>query len=208
MYVAVNPNNIPRKKYDHCTAENQLSAENKLKPKDKFFEKFLVWLASDETDAVSKPFIHTGTINSEIYLNECLKKRLIPFISGKNVVFWSDMAIACYSRILPTFSKPITLFLLRNKVMPIVPQVHERFWALLKRKYVSRVQPTKNLTSLKRIIGNMLKRTLLPRAVQLWRETWERKSDYSIDRECMHRSIVNAYLYMYTLFANTCVNML
>jgi hypothetical protein len=57
--------------------------------------------AIDSNGLFSKPFIFEGTMNADLYLNECLKKRLMPFIQknypDKNILFWSDLATAHYS---------------------------------------------------------------------------------------------------------------
>ena len=42
----------------------------------KFAKKFLVCECSERSSC----FVTTGTINTEIYIKECLKKRLLPFL--------------------------------------------------------------------------------------------------------------------------------
>lgn len=73
----------------------------KFKQKTKFFKKYMVWQAIDSFGNDSDPYITTGTINASIYLEECLKKRLLPFLVQNHdldkVLFWPDMATCHYA---------------------------------------------------------------------------------------------------------------
>jgi hypothetical protein len=64
--------------------------------KEKFPTKILVWIAISAR-GMSKPLIRASkseAINSAISINECLKKRLLPFIrehhQDLNYIFWTD----------------------------------------------------------------------------------------------------------------------
>jgi hypothetical protein len=76
----------------------------KYKAKEKFPKKILVWLAISDR-GVSKPFITFSkgpAINGQIYLKECLVKRLVPFLQLNypqfDYVFWPDLARAHYCK--------------------------------------------------------------------------------------------------------------
>ena len=83
---------------DKSTAPNQI----KYAMKKKFEEKVLVWIAISE-EGLSKHYVHKSriAISSDIYIRECLKKRLDPFVKeyhgDNNFVFWPDLASAHYS---------------------------------------------------------------------------------------------------------------
>jgi len=68
-------------------------ANHKFRKKAKFEKKLLVWICFSEK-GISKPFfLPSGlAINQSIYLNECIVKRLIPFIktyhSDDKYLFW------------------------------------------------------------------------------------------------------------------------
>ena len=79
-YVPINREDIPGCKYFHSSNPNTLKNSEKVKPKSKFFKKLLIWQALDENGNVSDPFIFQGHISGSIDLEECIKKRLIPFI--------------------------------------------------------------------------------------------------------------------------------
>ena len=69
----------------------------------KFEPQVLVWCALS-SQRFSEMYVHTSkiAINKNIYINECLKKRLIPFIneyhSDDNYVFWPDLASSHYAK--------------------------------------------------------------------------------------------------------------
>ena len=92
-------------------------------PKSKF-PKFLVWQCLDENGNVSEPFIRTGTINSKIYLKECLEKRMLPFIKIHHnldqVLFWPDMASSHYEKKVVEWLKDKKKWILwsRMKMLP------------------------------------------------------------------------------------------
>lgn len=60
-YVPIDPEDIPGTKYYHCKDPKEIPRQNKIKPKSKFFKKFLVWQALDENGNVSNPFISDKT---------------------------------------------------------------------------------------------------------------------------------------------------
>lgn len=80
----------------------------KYKKMDKFARKYMVCQGICTCGRVTKPFVTTGTCNKEIYIKECIEKRLVPLYNSHNIppVFWPDLAtchyagdtIACYDR--------------------------------------------------------------------------------------------------------------
>lgn len=54
----------------------------------------MVWQALDTDGEVSNSFITTDTLNEKSYLEECIKKRLVPFIKkhykNNNIILWPD----------------------------------------------------------------------------------------------------------------------
>ena len=65
----------------------------------KLAKKLLVWQAFFECCERSSCFVITITINTEIYIKECLKKRLLPFLRSHtgNPLFWPDLISCHYS---------------------------------------------------------------------------------------------------------------
>ena len=67
--------------YQYYSAINRKKLNSKYKciGIHKFAKKFLVWQAICECGERNSCFVTTGTINTEIYIKESLKKRLLPF---------------------------------------------------------------------------------------------------------------------------------
>jgi len=82
-YCVVDPESINGVKFYSYRCKNKIDPKFKFKSKEKFPKKYLIWLAFDENGAISKPLIVSKTLNSQIYLKECIRKRLIPFIEKK-----------------------------------------------------------------------------------------------------------------------------
>lgn len=123
--------------------ENSVREEDRSISLKKFGEKLLVWQVICSCGERTQSFITKGTINTQIYINECLKKRLIPFekTHQNNLLFWPDLATAHYARETQEFlnSKNIT-FVAKDMNPSNCPQLRpiEKYWALMKtqlRKY-------------------------------------------------------------------------
>ena len=99
-----------------------------------------------------------GTLNGDIYLKECIKKRLIPFIekhhNPEDVLLWMDMETCHYKKSVTDFltEKGIP-FVGKGENAPNVPIARpiEKFWALTKAEYKKRKNPTKNLKDFRNI---------------------------------------------------------
>jgi len=160
-YCPIDPDDINGPKYYTCKHKSDVSVKAKTKPKKKFVKQYLVWQCMDETGAVSKPYVTTATMTNKNYLKSCLKRILIPFINGRDVLFWPDMASCHYHRNVTDFlgAKNID-FVQKENNAPSVPQARpiEKFWALCKAEYRKRRKPAKNLRSFRTIWSNISKK--------------------------------------------------
>lgn len=153
-YVYSDPTQINGSEYYHCANKCEVDSSIKVKQKTKFPKKYLVWQAMDEYGNVSKSFITEGNMNKEIYLEECLKKRLLPFLSKhhdiNNILFWPDLATCHYSNIVQDWLKSKNIaFVSKTENPPNVPQARpiEKYWANCKQKYKSNNKQPKSLKS-------------------------------------------------------------
>ena len=94
----------------------------------KFPKKILVWLCFSDK-GISDPLIFESNalaINETIYLNECLKKRVLPFIHEHhpdfNYIFWPDLASAHYSKANVAWVEENLEFVLKDMNPPNVPK--------------------------------------------------------------------------------------
>lgn len=137
-----------------------------FKAKQKYEPKILLWIAISNR-GISRPLLRRSglAINQKVYENECLKKRLIPFLreyhSDNNYLFWPDKASSHYA------GGPIK-FLQQNNVkfMPKVlnptniPQCRpiEDFFGIMVDKVYKKGWKAENLQQLSNRIRNCLKK--------------------------------------------------
>jgi len=138
----------------------------KFKKKSKFEPKLLVWLAMSRF-GISKIFICPSglAINQDIYREDCLKRRLIPFIkqyhSQGNFIFWPDLASSHYADTVIDFMIEENIQFVEKYENPAnVPEVRpiEIFWALLKALVYEGGWHAKNLEELRKRILLCLKK--------------------------------------------------
>ena len=91
-------------------------------------QKILMWLAISNR-GMSIPYFRPSksvAINTEIFINECLQPRLLPFIHKHhgdfNYLFWPDLARAHYSKESVAWMNENVYFVDENTNPPNVPQ--------------------------------------------------------------------------------------
>lgn len=119
---------------------NKTPAIVKFQPTEKFQKKLLVWIAFS-AKGISQPFfLPSGlAINQQIYLNECIKKRLMPFIEKHHLdgqyLFWPDLASSHYAKtVIAYFDEKKVEYVGRADNPANLPECRpiENFWSILK----------------------------------------------------------------------------
>lgn len=124
FYVSTIRGNVPKKfKYIFC---------------DKFAKKFLVWQAICTCGMRSDVFITSLNLNQDIYMKECLEKRVLPMIRkhGGRAWFWPDLASCHYSKKVMDWYEQHRVDIVPKKLNPPnCPELRpiERYWAIMKR---------------------------------------------------------------------------
>ncbi len=148
------------------TSDRNLTPANvRYRPRKKYEPKCLVWVAIS-SKGISDPFIcQSGmAINQYVYRDECLKKKLLPFIekyhSDKNYVFWPDLASSHYA-------ETVLDYLIENSINHVdkvdnpanLPECRpiEDFWSILKGKVYANNWIAKDIPTLKKKIKKCLK---------------------------------------------------
>lgn len=122
---------------------------------EKFGKKFLIWQTICACGARSRIFTTTGTINQDIYINECLRKRLLPFLRQHDVdcLFWPDLASAHYAKSTIKFMNDNGIrFVEKDMNPPNVPRCRpiERYWAMAKQNLLKTGKVAKDAKDLTR----------------------------------------------------------
>lgn len=149
----------------YTSDKNLTPASVKYRPKKKFEPKCLVWVALS-AKGISDPFLGSSgmAIDQNVYIDKCLKPRLIPFIqkhhSKTNYIFWPDLASAHYA-------ETVLDFMIENRINHVdkvdnpanLPECRpiEDFWSILKGKVYANNWVAKDIPTLKIRIKKCLK---------------------------------------------------
>lgn len=154
-YVKADFKSIPGNQYYSSRNVPGLHESEKVIPVEKFSKKFLVWQAICQCGMRSSPFVTTGTVNTDIYISECLKKRLLPLIKKhtSSTLFWPDLASCHYSsRALEWYNLNSVDVVPKNTNPPNCPELRpiEKYWANIKTKLRKTCQPATSLPDFKK----------------------------------------------------------
>ena len=149
IYYSDNPENAPD--------------DVKFKLISKYEPKVLVWIAISELGMSAPYFAHQGqAINQKIYLNTCIKPKLIPFIKKhKDYVFWPDLASSHYAKsVIEYFNENNICYVPKIENPANVPESRpiEDFWGDLKREVYKKNWRAKNVEQLIRRIRYCLRK--------------------------------------------------
>lgn len=143
--------------HNFFTAKTRDSVEGKFKniETEKFGEKVLIWQTICSCGKRSEPFIQKGTINSVVYVNECLQKRLLPFLRKHTIptIFWPDLATCHYSKLTTKWYNDNGVnFVRKVHNPPNCPMLRpiEKYWAHIKAKLKKTSKSTKSIGEFKK----------------------------------------------------------
>lgn len=106
---------------------------------DKFGKKVMIWQAICSCGLKSIPFVATSTMTSDIYIKECLQKRLLPLVTRhqSSVKFWPNLASCHYSKAAMDWYRRNQVDVIQKYMNPPnCPQLRpiEQYWAIVKGK--------------------------------------------------------------------------
>ena len=134
--------NMPGNAYYYTDDKSKCPDGVRFAGKEKFPKKIMVWIAVSSR-GLSKPnfrVLKSEATNSDVYINECLIPRLVPFIrhhhSDNNYVFWPDLARAHYSKETVAWMNENVKYVPEHLNPPNVTQARpiESFWGDLAQK--------------------------------------------------------------------------
>ena len=160
-------------------------ADAKYQPIAKYEPKLLVHVIISDR-AISKPyFLPSGlAINQHNYLEQCIKKRLVPFIeehhSDGEYVFWPDLVSSHYANaVINYLNEKNIIFVSKKDNPPNVPECRpiEDFWSIIKGKVYEHNWQAKTYAQLKARIRKCIREVDL-NVVQSLGQATLRRLDY------------------------------
>lgn len=154
-YVKCDFKQIPGQKFYISKIRGNVPKKYKYVLQDKFAKKFMIWQAICSCGKKSRAFVTSSTMNSELYMKECLQKRLLPFIRSHNspVTFWPDLASCHYSKsTMEWYKKNNVNVVLKNMNPPNCPELRpiEMFWSIVKGKMMKSGGAANDIASMNR----------------------------------------------------------
>lgn len=136
-YVKLDYRTLPGPQFYTVPRGSVVSLEDRAVFTEKFGRKILVWQAICECGEKSTPFFTTSTMTMELYVKECLSKRLLPLVKKHDceTLFWPDLASCHYgSQAIQWYQKNSIVYVKKDTNPPNCPQLRpiERFWAVMK----------------------------------------------------------------------------
>ena len=138
-YFSLSNSNMPGNVYYYTSDKSAAPSDIKYKKRSKYEPKIMIWLVVSSKD-VCEPYIHrsNGFINANVYLNQCVKSKLILFIkkhhANDDFIFWPDLARAHYSKEVLTYVDEASVPIIPKTINPLnIAQGRpiEDFWGVL-----------------------------------------------------------------------------
>jgi hypothetical protein len=85
-YVPCDSRQIPGKEFWNDIPGVDIPAEFKVKQKEKFPAKFLVWQAISQDGVISDVYVTKATLNGQMYLNDIIKGPLLKFLRSQREI--------------------------------------------------------------------------------------------------------------------------
>ena len=136
-YVKQDAKTLPGPQFYTKSVEEDVDDADCTVALEKFGQKVLVWQAICTCGLRSSIFFTKGTINAQVYLDECLKKRLLPLYKQHKSppLFWPDLASAHYDKSVLQWLPHNNIQFVEKNINPLNYPEHrpiERFWAIVK----------------------------------------------------------------------------
>ena len=156
-YVTMNGHPFGNNKYYYDSGTKTVDENTKFIEHEKYPKKLLLWLAISKKGRSQLYIRHQkeGAINGQVYRDECIRKRLLPFIkkhyANNNYIFWPDLASSHYSKsVMELLQEKEIKILPKERNPPNVPQLRpiETFWSQLKKQIFKEGFSPKTLSEL------------------------------------------------------------
>lgn len=145
----------PHQKFYVARTRGAVSKIFKYKKMDKFARKYMIWQGICSCGRVTKPFVTNGILNKELYIKQCIEKRLMPLYNAHNIppLFWPDLATCHYANdTIACYDRNNISYVTKDCNPPNSPELRpvEKFWAIMKQKLIKCYKPAKNVDDFKK----------------------------------------------------------
>jgi transposase len=159
-YFTLSHSSLSGNSFFYSSDVTKSSSKVRYVRKAKYEKKLLVWVAISSKGISNIFIVPSGqAVNQHIYKEECLKRRLIPFIQKYHqedeFIFWPDLASSHYAETVCDFMIESKINFVEKYENPAnLPECRpiEQFWAILKEKVYKRNWKAKNLDQLEKRI--------------------------------------------------------
>ena len=141
-YFSLRHDLIPSNAYYYANARGDAPPEYKTCPVKRFETKLMMWIAISPR-GISRPYFVPSAVavNKEIYMKECIQKKLYPFLQEKypdsDYIFWPDLASSHTAKTTVGLLQELDInFVSKEDNPPCVPQLRpiENFFGILKQQ--------------------------------------------------------------------------
>ena len=134
-YIKCEFKQLPSPKFYTSIVRGRVSNKFKYKSLDKFGKKLLLWQAICTCGLRSRAFVTSSTLNSDVYIKECLQARLLLFYRSHDAPcwFWPHLASCHYSKkTVQWYNSKDIKFIPKSLNPPNCQQFHpiEKFWGI------------------------------------------------------------------------------
>lgn len=148
-YVKLDFQQIAGYNYYYSTFRGGVANRFKFKIFSKYGKKMMIWQAICSCGRRSTSYVVPRTMNTNVYITECLEKRILPMAKLRNhpVVFWPDLASMHYARdTLAWLDQKGIQYVAKDMNPPNCPELRpiERYWAIIKSKLLATKGSVKN----------------------------------------------------------------
>lgn len=148
-YCHADFNQLTGPEFYTATMKDGVSPKFTQKKTSKYPKRFMIWQAICKCGLRSEEFVVKGTLNAAVYIDECLNRRLLPFIQqhGGSVLFWPDLATSHYAKTTMKWYQDNNVVVVpKDANPPNCPELRpiERYWALMKRALKKTKRTAKN----------------------------------------------------------------
>jgi len=181
-YFTLDNSALPGNDTFYSSDVNLTPSDVKNWEKPKFEPKLLVWTAMSPAGLANCFFVPSGTsIDQDVYLNECIIKRLMPSINKHHkrdkYIFWPDLATSHYANSVQTWLTTKKVNFVPKRINPAnVPEARpiEDFWGIIKDDVYRDGWSAPDLVALRKRIQQSIKKFDLKRVQRLAASTIKR----------------------------------